>query len=153
MFKILVIEDDHSLRFLMCHWLENLIHDIEITEVSTLLAGIQAAKNVRPGEQQFGLALLDLNLQDYKGLNTLRIFKGEFPNMPVIVVTGGNVDITDAIEVGADDFLSKPFEERELYERVVVAKVRAEVDRMRRLVGDIAQEERRKALERAGIPE
>ncbi len=151
MVPIVLVEDDGPLRFLIRHWIENRIYDAEVIEESTLLGAIKTIKN-RRGEPIM-MVLLDLNLSDYKGLNTLHILKKEFPHMPVVVITGGEVDVNEALEAGADDYLRKPFNEQDVYmacrDQMNVERIRAEVDRMRRLVGDIALEIKEQALERA----
>lgn len=64
--------------------------------------------------------LLDLHLPDANGLDIARTISSSYPNMGLIIVTASG-DLTDKIvglEVGADDYMTKPFEEREVLARL-----------------------------------
>lgn len=64
--------------------------------------------------------LLDLHLPDAHGLEIARMIRSDYPEMGLIIITGSG-DLTDkivALEVGADDYVTKPFEEREVLARL-----------------------------------
>src|ERR1700744_5780225 len=71
-------------------------------------------------ERNHALILLDLNLRGEDGLDLLREVRGAF-DLPVIIMTGHRRDETDRVlglELGADDYLTKPFGLREMLARI-----------------------------------
>ena len=76
----------------------------QITPANTLSSGLQLVESFK-----FNIALLDLNLPDSAGLDTLRKFNSTHPNTPVIVLTGTSDDGTgkEAIRMGAQDYMVK----------------------------------------------
>jgi two-component system catabolic regulation response regulator CreB len=85
----------------------------------TVCATLAAARAAGTG---FDLAVLDLGLPDGSGLDLLRAWRGGAPcsPLPVIVLSArdGEVDRVVGLELGADDYLVKPFSPRELVARV-----------------------------------
>jgi DNA-binding response OmpR family regulator len=109
----LLVEDDHCLRELVTNYLED--HGVRVIcasrprEVAPLLACNQA-----------DLIVLDLGLGRERGFDLLRELHARF-NIPVIITTGLLLDEIDRVvglELGADDYLSKPFSLRELLARI-----------------------------------
>lgn len=109
MAKILIIDDEADMRFAMRMLLERTGH--QVAE-----AGDGEAALKRIGEDHIDLALLDMRLPGMDGIQILQRLKTEIPNLPVIMVTGyGNVELADqALQMGADHYLSKPFHNKEL---------------------------------------
>ncbi len=106
--NILVVEDDEMVRAFLDRHLEN-----EGYNVQTAANGAEmflALANGRPD-----LILLDLNLPDGDGLGFLRRVR-EKSNVPIIVTTGrpGRDDRLGVLRLGADDYLTKPFDIKEL---------------------------------------
>jgi two-component system response regulator ResD len=118
--KIMMIEDDHDL-VAMC--------DAYLTragfEVAVAADGRSALTCV--DQQRFDLVVLDLGLPDGDGLDVLRTLRQGDTMIPVIVVTGRGeeADRVVGLELGADDYLVKPFFLREL-----VARIRAVLRRI-----------------------
>src|SRR3989454_10600725 len=116
--QILLVEDDPRMPELLAA----LLHDDNITLLSANCAEA-ALKSVR--EQRFDLILLDLGLPDVNGLDLLRQLKEnpEAQSIPVIVLTAWNstTDKLRGFELGAVDYLTKPFEAAELRARVCAA--------------------------------
>lgn len=113
--KILIIEDDNDISELVDY---NLRQEKFSTEVSKSGAdGLNKARRVQPD-----LVILDLMLPDMQGLEVCRSLKtdAKTKNIPVLILTakGEEVDRIVGFEVGADDYLSKPFSPRELVLRV-----------------------------------
>jgi DNA-binding response OmpR family regulator len=79
-------------------------------------------KSINGGVQQVDVAILDLTLPDFDGLEVLRMIRKEpgLKSTPVMIVTarGEEIDRILGLELGADDYLSKPFSNRELIARV-----------------------------------
>jgi two-component system phosphate regulon response regulator PhoB len=115
MARVLVIEDEADLREVLDYNLSKEGH--RVTLVSTGADGLRAAR-----EQQPELILLDLMLPDMSGTAVCKTLKKE-PNtrdIRVIMVTakGEEIDRVVGFELGADDYVVKPFSVRELLLRV-----------------------------------
>jgi len=114
---VLVVDDDHEVTRLMCGYLENAGY--EVLEAYDGETALHILRRERPD-----LVLLDLMLPDRDGWDITRIVRGD-PSLaatPIIMLTARVTD-TDKIlglELGADDYVTKPYNPRE-----VVARVRA----------------------------
>ncbi|MBD3826836.1 MULTISPECIES: response regulator transcription factor [Stenotrophomonas] len=108
--RILLVEDDAAVAGLTARFLQN--HGIECH----MAAGVAAAEQCLSREV-VDLILLDLGLPDGDGLTMLR---RQSSQIPVIVVTGrgDSVDRVVGLELGADDYVAKPFDYRELLARI-----------------------------------
>ncbi len=114
--QILVVEDDDSIAEPL---VEGLRHEgLEVNRVATLQAALEAP---RPD-----LVLLDLGLPDAKGFDAFRRIR-EHSTAPVIMVTARDdeVDRVAGLELGAEDYVVKPFSFRELVARIHVVARRA----------------------------
>lgn len=118
---IVVVEDDEELCKLICHHLE--------------VAGMQTqpynrcAPALRFLEHNFAnLLLLDLNLPDATGFQLLTDLKQRDINVPTIFLTGNVVetDKVKGLEMGGDDYITKPFSYAELVARIYAVLRRAE---------------------------
>jgi DNA-binding response OmpR family regulator len=114
--RILVVEDEPDIAGIMKHALER-AGDLNVEIVGT---GAAALKSVM--EDPPGLVLLDLNLPFIDGLEVCRLLRGRpiSAAIPIIMVTarGAETDRVSGLELGADDYVSKPFSLRELVARV-----------------------------------
>jgi DNA-binding response OmpR family regulator len=110
--KILVVEDDSTLR-------ETLQYNLEKEGYVVLLAkdGGEALDQARSGRPD--LMLLDLMLPVMSGLEVCRVLRSEM-QLPVIMLTAKTeeVDKVVGLEMGADDYVTKPFSMRELQARI-----------------------------------
>jgi two-component system KDP operon response regulator KdpE len=110
--RILVVDDEERMvRFIRL----NLEHDgFEVIEA---FRGAQAIDRIRSGLPD--LVLLDVMLPDLDGFEVLRIIR-EVSSVPVIMLTakGEEDDRVRGLELGADDYITKPFSPRELVSRV-----------------------------------
>jgi len=86
-------------------------------EVSTVAGGVAALE--RLGRQPYDALVLDLTLPDIDGLEVCRRLRAKW-NTPVLMLTarGEPMDRVVGLEIGADDYLAKPFEPRELLARL-----------------------------------
>jgi two-component system OmpR family response regulator len=110
--NILIVEDDPDIRTLVCTYLGR--EGFEVTECADG-ASLRSVFETRP----FDLLLVDLNLPDDDGLNLIRYVK-EISDVGIIVLTGkaDPVDHVVGLEMGADDYLTKPFNLRVLLARI-----------------------------------
>ena len=110
---ILVIEDDRAVQRALKRLFEAEDFGVHISESGN--AGLDAFRSVRPS-----LVVLDLRLPGLHGRDVCREIKEEAPQVPVIVLSA-KTDVTDKVlllELGADDYVTKPFSPRELVARV-----------------------------------
>lgn len=114
--KVLIVEDEPDIAALMKHALERGA-DLHVEIVGT---GAAALKSVM--EEPPELILLDLNLPFIDGLEVCRLLRGRTTSaaIPIIMVTARTTeaDRVSGLELGADDYLTKPFSLRELVARV-----------------------------------
>jgi two-component system phosphate regulon response regulator PhoB len=115
MAKILIVEDEPDLQQVLEYNLKQAGHDVFATKLGQ--EGMRFARDHRPD-----LVLLDLMLPDTSGIEVCRALK-ESPTtkaIPVLMVTarGEEIDRVVGFEIGADDYVVKPFSVRELLLRV-----------------------------------
>ena len=110
--NILVIDDEIQIRRLLKISLEN--SGFKIFEAENAKSGLQELANCRPS-----LILLDLGLPDEDGLILLKKIR-DFSEVPVIILSVRNSekDIITALDSGADDYITKPFNTGELLARI-----------------------------------
>lgn len=111
--RLLVVDDDQRLRELLKRYL---------TENGYAVQGVAGGKEMdRVRERElFDLIVLDLMLPDEDGLAICRRLRARGDAVPVIMLTakGDEVDRIVGLEMGADDYLAKPFNPRELLARI-----------------------------------
>lgn len=114
--SVLLIEDDIDLGSLLVQYLE--INDIK---TSHAIDGKSAFDLFRSNE--YKLAIIDVMLPDTTGFEIAKYFKEHRPSMPFIFLTAKNKkeDIITGLKLGADDYISKPFEVEELVLRINIA--------------------------------
>jgi len=112
MSRILLVEDEPKLAALVGDYLRAGGHEVE-----HLADGLAVLPAVRQG--QYDLMLLDLMLPGRDGLDICRELRG-FSQMPLIMMTArvDEIDRLLGLELGADDYICKPFSPRELVARV-----------------------------------
>ena len=111
-FKILIIDDDANLNALLTEYLQKFGHTL-VSE-TTAEAGRRHLRRELPD-----LLILDVMLPDTDGLTLCREFRAEH-DLPIIMLTarGEIADRVMGLELGADDYMPKPFEPRELVARI-----------------------------------
>jgi two-component system KDP operon response regulator KdpE len=126
--QILLIEDDNALARMMHMQLEYAGYQVTVCKNGT--SGIQAAHESDPD-----LILLDILLPDMDGWDVCEQLK-EITDAPIIFSTalGSERDVVRGLELGADDYMIKPFSYKELLARVKAALHRARRNESRRKV-------------------
>lgn len=115
MAKILIVEDDMQLAGLVHRWLTNEGHIVE--HVSNGGEGLQRLRF-----DPYDLIILDWNLPEVEGIDILKDFRSRGGKTPVLMLTGRKAieDKLQGLDQGADDYLAKPFDGRELAARTRV---------------------------------
>jgi DNA-binding response OmpR family regulator len=110
--NILVVEDDIALRETLAYNLSR--QDYTVRSVGDGLSALKAARQAQPD-----LILLDLMLPGMDGIEVCRILRQEM-NIPILILTARDdeIDRVIGLEIGADDYITKPFSMRELMARV-----------------------------------
>src|SRR4051812_6470782 len=106
---LLVVDDDQEIRRLLSRYLSE-----QGFRVSS--AGSKREFGERLATEKFDLVVLDVLLPDGSGLDLCRQLRDAEPRLPVILVTAlkEDVDRIIGLEIGADDYIGKPFNPREL---------------------------------------
>ena len=118
MHTLLMIEDDHRLAHMVMAYLSQ--SGVEVVHAATGLGGLAQLQDAKPPPD---MVLLDLMLPDIDGLEVcrrIRALPGALAQTPVLMLTakGDPMDRIVGLELGADDYLPKPFEPRELLARI-----------------------------------
>jgi len=115
--QLLMIEDDHRLAQMVGEYLGQ--SGLQVTHMADGTSGLARLQGGEPPD----LVILDLMLPDMDGLEVcrrLRALPGAAAQVPVLMLTakGDPMDRVIGLEIGADDYLPKPFEPRELLARI-----------------------------------
>jgi two-component system, OmpR family, KDP operon response regulator KdpE len=146
--NVLIVDDERSIRLSLKTILGNFGFDI--VEAAR---GEEAVALVR--SEQFDAVLLDINMPGIGGIEVCRIMRKVSPRLPIVMLTvqGSEDRKVEALNAGADDYITKPFQLREL-----TARLRAAVRRNRLtddqnaaiLIGDILLDPGRHLVEKKG---
>ncbi|MCY6484116.1 response regulator transcription factor [Clostridium aestuarii] len=118
--SILIVEDDDSIRDILLYSLKN--EGYSVKEASNGADGLKLVKH-----EKIDLIILDLMLPDISGFDICKKISIEY-KIPIIMLTAKN-DIVDKVlglELGADDYITKPFDIREVIARIKVSLRRIE---------------------------
>jgi DNA-binding response OmpR family regulator len=120
--RILIVEDDEGNREVLAYFLRR-----QGFEIATAPNGESALASV--DSTPFDLVLLDVVMPGLGGLETLRALRARYPEsaLPVIMVTGldASDDVAAALEMGASDYVSKPYQLAYALERIRSVLARA----------------------------
>ncbi|CDN11483.1 MAG: response regulator transcription factor [Richelia sp.] len=126
--RILVVEDEELIKDMIALALEEEGYEaITVTDGRTALEYLTSSES-NSGETAFDLLVLDLMLPQINGLDVCRLLRYQGNPIPILILSakGSETDRVLGLEVGADDYLTKPFSMREL-----VARCRALLRRQR----------------------
>jgi two-component system, OmpR family, KDP operon response regulator KdpE len=149
--RVLLVDDEAAIRRALRPPLVEL--GFQIAEASR---GEEALQLLRASA--FDVVLLDINMPGIGGIETLRRIRAFAPRLPVLMVTvrEGEEEKVEALELGADDYITKPFSIRELIARIrtahrrVHAPARAEDAPIE--IGEIRLSPTRRSVTRRGQP-
>ena len=121
--RLLLIDDDEHLGPPLAAWFRR--HDIELQHATLPSAGLALLRAVGK-DGGFDAAILDVMLPEMDGFELCRTIRRE-SSLPIIMLTarGEVMDRVVGLELGADDYLPKPFEPRELLARIQTVLRRA----------------------------
>ncbi|HAA89779.1 MAG TPA: sigma-54-dependent Fis family transcriptional regulator [Peptococcaceae bacterium] len=139
--SILIVDDEKEMGEFFRYLLESKGHKVVVT-----VSGAEARKAF--SKEKFHLAIVDLKLPDTDGLTLLREFKAAQPECEVVIMTGYSTvkSAVEAIQIGAFDYLEKPFEDiSELEEVIERALVRATAKK------EVFSEKREQVLRAIGL--
>jgi two-component system KDP operon response regulator KdpE len=113
---ILVVDDELSIR----RALHTTLHNLGFDTVEAA-RGEEALSLVRT--TTFDIVLLDINMPGMTGIDTCRAMRRMFPRIPILMLTvrSSEDDKVEALDAGADDYVTKPFQLRELTARMRAA--------------------------------
>jgi two-component system KDP operon response regulator KdpE len=146
---VLIVEDDTSLRRTLNTTLTALGFDI-----GQAATGEEALTRLRMVE--YDVVLLDINMPGMGGIEACRQIRKLYPRLPILMLTvrDSEDDKVIGLESGADDYITKPFQMREL-----TARIRSAIRRLRTpelstqeplVIGDICLDPIRRLVEKAG---
>ncbi|MGA2051638.1 MAG: response regulator transcription factor, partial [Terracidiphilus sp.] len=146
--RLLIVDDERSIRLSLRTILGNFGYDIVEAE-----RGEEALALVRTA--QFDAVLLDINMPGMGGIEVCRIMRKASPRLPILMLTVQESEDrkVDALDAGADDYITKPFQLRELTARLRAAvrrnKVVEDTDAAI-VIGDILLDPGRHLVEKKG---
>jgi two-component system KDP operon response regulator KdpE len=146
--NLLIVDDERSIRLSLRTILGNF--GFEIVEAAR---GEEALALVRT--EPFDAVLLDINMPGMGGIEVCRLMRKVSPRLPILMLTvqGGEERKVEALDAGADDYITKPFQLREL-----TARLRAAVRRSKTVddeeaaiqIGDVLLDPGRHLVEKKG---
>lgn len=143
--KILVVEDERDLREYLKELLLDNNYTVELADDGA--SALNYIKKTRPD-----LVILDLGLPDIDGKTVCIDIKKIYPDLPVLILTARNTtnDIVTGLNLGADDYMAKPFVSDELIARIKVKLRHTDNDKNVLQVSDLKMDTRTMEVDRGG---
>jgi two-component system KDP operon response regulator KdpE len=147
--KVLIVEDDSGIRQSLFETLGAL--GFAVGEAHT---GEEALQRLRMVD--YDVVLLDINMPGMGGMEACRRIAQQYPGLPIVVLTvrDEESDKVDALDAGADDYVTKPFQIRELTARLRSAVRRSKVGTLRAdaitTIGAVMLDPERRRVEKLG---
>jgi DNA-binding response OmpR family regulator len=147
--RVLVVDDDERLYALIASYLEQ--NDVSPAPAENGRRALDLLER-----EAFDAVLLDVMMPGMDGLTVLKSLRARWPSLPVIMLTakGDETDRVVGLELGADDYLAKPFSPRELLARIKAVLRRASPDlgRQRLTAGGVVVEVESRSVRVGGEP-
>jgi len=120
--RILIVEDEPKVAKFVKNGLEENLYDVDVA-----IDGLKAEKLANA--HKYDLYVVDIIIPHLNGIELCKRLKKQNPNIPVLMLTalGTTDDKLNGFDAGADDYLVKPFEFRELLARIKVLLKRANI--------------------------
>ncbi|MFC1907243.1 response regulator transcription factor [Chloroflexota bacterium] len=117
--KVLIIEDDANVMEAIALCLQLRWPEVNISITPEGIEGIARIRTAKIKSGPFDIVILDLNLPDIDGFEVLKRIRS-FSNVPILIVSvrGREEDQAKGLEMGADDYVVKPFRPRDLVARI-----------------------------------
>jgi two-component system KDP operon response regulator KdpE len=147
--KLLIVDDDYSIRRALHMTLY--AQGFDVTESGSGDEALALARAVR-----YDAVLLDINMPGRDGMEVCRELRKLYPRLAILILTvrSGQDDQVNALDAGADDYVVKPFQMRELTARIRAALRRVQTPigktEERIHIGDIVLDPSRRYVEKAG---
>jgi two-component system, OmpR family, response regulator len=147
--RVLVVDDDARLYELLASYLEQ--NGMSPAHASSGRRALDLLER-----EAFDAVLLDVMMPEMDGLGVLSRVRARWPSLPVIMLTakGDETDRVVGLELGADDYLAKPFSPRELLARLkaVLRRANPDLERQRLSAGDVVLEVETRTVHVGGVP-
>lgn len=145
---VLIVDDEPSIRVSLRTILSGMGFD-----VVEAARGEEALSLVRTA--QFDVVLLDINMPGIGGIEVCRLMRKNSPRLPIVMLTvqGSEDRKVEALDAGADDYVTKPFQLRELVARLRVAVRRNAIDEEQNsliMIGDVRLDISRHLVQKKG---
>jgi two-component system OmpR family response regulator len=141
--RVLVVDDDVRLYELIRSFLEQ--NDVGPAHAPTGRRALELLER-----EAFDAVLLDVMMPELDGLAVLKRLRARWPTLPVLMLTakGDETDRVVGLELGADDYLTKPFSPRELLARLraVLRRANPDLGRQRLSAGNVVLEVETRAV-------
>jgi two-component system, OmpR family, KDP operon response regulator KdpE len=149
--KVLIVEDDAGIR-------QSLFETLGALGFAIGEAGNGEEAMIRLRMVDYEAVLLDINMPGMGGIETCRKICQNYPQLPIIMLTvlDQEDDKVEALDAGADDYVTKPFQIRELTARLRAAIRRSktapsELNSSLIVAGDLALDRGRRRIEKLGV--
>lgn len=128
-FKVLVVDDDESIRWVLEKGLKKKGCQVDLAE-----NGVEAIKKVKRQDDYF-MVFLDIFMPDMNGLDVLTKIKQVQPGLFIVIMTaqGTMKNTIEAMQKGAYDYITKPFDLEEIY--MLLEKVSKEIEQRKKISG------------------
>ncbi|HTQ03599.1 MAG TPA: response regulator transcription factor [Polyangiaceae bacterium] len=147
--RVLVVDDDVRLYELIASYLEQ--NDVSPAHAPNGRRALELLER-----EAFDAVLLDVMMPELDGLAVLKKVRARWPALPVLMLTakGDETDRVVGLELGADDYLGKPFSPRELLARLraVLRRANPDLGRQRLAAGNVVLEVETRAVHVNGEP-
>jgi two-component system, OmpR family, response regulator len=147
--RVLVVDDDARLYELLASYLAQ--NGVSPAHASSGRRALDLLER-----EAFDAVLLDVMMPEMDGLGVLSRVRARWPSLPVIMLTakGDETDRVVGLELGADDYLAKPFSPRELLARLkaVLRRAHPDLERQRLSAGEVVLEVETRAVHVGGNP-